>query len=225
MYPPRLGAQSGVHQSIEICLGRRMPESATWVNGSNESSTGTAVAVRRRTLLKGAAWSLPVIVAAAAAPLAAASTPRNALAGVFYVTRSRGTTVTWDGRSSSGGQLYVTDTVTGQKVTSMSLRFGSTKPVTNWTKLGGGTCWSLPVADGQLTYNGQTFFMYKSVYQCTLPLAATSGNTTVNSEFYWQGTVDNPTNLITQRVTQVTQPPSNTAPGATITWIRNVATI
>ena len=202
-----------------------MPESATWVNGSNESSTGTAVAVRRRTLLKGAAWSLPVIAAAAAAPLAAASTPRNALAGVFYVTRNFDQTVTWDGRAGSGGQLYVTDTVTGQKITSMSLRFGSTKQVSNWTKVGGGTCWSLPVADGQLTYNGQTFYMYKSVYQCALPLSATNGNTTVNSEFYWQGTVSNPTNLITQRVTQVTQPPSNTAPGATITWIRNVATI
>lgn len=203
-----------------------MPESATWVNGSNGSSTGTAVAVRRRTLLKGAAWSLPVIAAAAAAPLAAASgAPKNALAGVFYVTRSFDQTVTWDGRAGSGGQLYVTDTVTGQKITSMSLRFGSTKQVSNWTKVGGGTCWSLPVADGQLTYNGQTFYMYKSDYQCALPLSATNGNTTVNSEFYWQGTVSNPTNLITQRVTQVTQPPSNTAPGATITWIRNVATI
>lgn len=202
-----------------------MPESTTTGSSSRGADTAGAASVRRRTLLKGAAWSLPAIAVASAAPRAAASTPRNALAGVFYVTRSRDTTVTWDGRSGSRGQLYVTDTVSGQKITSMSLRFGSTKAVTNWTKLGGGSCWSLPVADGQLVYNGQTFSMYKSVYQCALPLAATTGNTTVNSEFYWQGTVANPTDLITQRVTQVTQPPSNTAPGATISWIRNVATI
>ncbi|MBS1907068.1 MAG: hypothetical protein JST33_11000 [Actinobacteria bacterium] len=202
-----------------------MPATATSGNGSNEGGAGRPVSVQRRTLLKGAAWSLPAIAVATAAPRAAASTPKNALAGVFYVRRESQSTVTWDGRASSSGRLYVTETLTGQKITTMSLRFGSTKPVTAWTKAGGGNCWSLPVADGQLRYAGRTFFMYRSDYTCSLPIAAASGDTTVDSEFYWRGTVANPTELITQRVSQVTQPPSNAAPGTTITWIRNVATI
>lgn len=180
--------------------------------------------VSRRTVTKAMAWGLPAVALAAPIPAYAISVPKNALGGVFYVTRLENNKVTWDGRASNGGQLYVSGTVHQQTITSMALRFGSTKQVTGWTKSGGGNCWSLPVADGTMVYNGDTYYMYLSNFTCALP-ATVDGNTPVNSEFYWTGTVANPTQLITERVTQVTQPPSYSPPGTTITWVRNVAVI
>ncbi|GAA4486011.1 hypothetical protein GCM10023171_21280 [Microbacterium panaciterrae] len=180
--------------------------------------------ISRRTVTKAMAWGVPALALAAPVPAFAVSTPHNALGGVFYVTRLSSGTVTWDGRTSNGGQLFVSGTVHQQTITSMSLRFGSTKPVTGWTKSGGGNCWTLPAADGTLVYGGVSYYMYKSTYTCALP-AAVDGDTPVDSNFYWSGTVSNPTQLITQRITRVSQPPGYAAPGTTITWIRNVANI
>lgn len=47
------------------------------------SETETAKHVARRTVLKGAAWSVPVVAAAAATPLAAASVNQNLDVGVY----------------------------------------------------------------------------------------------------------------------------------------------
>lgn len=181
--------------------------------------------VDRRTVAKGAAWAAPALAAVAVVPVASASPqPHNALAGVFQLRRHFDGSVTIDGRSWGGGDLYVAGTTDKQTITSISINFGSTYPMSGFTREGGDGTWTLPMYTGTMVYEGRTFYMYTSNYTGTMPTCV-NGDTDVDSEFYWELSVHNPATMIAQRVVTITQPPSYSPPGQTVKWIRNVAAI
>ncbi|MBC9958211.1 hypothetical protein [Yimella sp. cx-51] len=209
---------------------------------SNRESN--APVVGRRTLAKGAAWTVPAVVAVGVAPTASASPqPDNALDGLFYVgdianrscSNNNKATSTIDGRSSYIGAsgppyLQVNGTTAAQTITSVCIRFGFTISVSGFTRnTGDNGRWSTPAQDGTMSYGSQTYYMYKSCLADPMPTAVL-GNTPVTAGFYFTATftgcpgISN-VNAIAQRVVVITQPPNYTPPGQTITWVRGVADI
>ena len=209
---------------------------------SNRESN--APVVGRRTLAKGAAWTVPAVVAVGAAPSASASPqPDNALDGLFYVgdivnascLNNNKATSTIDGRSSYNGAsgrpyLQVNGTTTRQTITSVCIRFGFTIAVSSFTRNSGDNgLWTTPTTDGTMSYSSQTYHMYKSCFTGTMPTTVL-GNTPVTADFYFTATFTgcpgrSNVNAIAQRVVVITQPPNYTLPGQTVTWVRGVADI
>lgn len=209
---------------------------------SNRESN--APVVGRRTLAKGAAWTVPAVVAVGVAPSASASPqPNNALDGLFYVgdianancRNNNSATSTIDGRSSYIGDsgrpyLQVNGTTSSQTITSVCIRFGFTIPVSGFTRNAGDNGrWSKPEPDGTMTYASRTYNMYKSCLTGSMPVAVL-GTTPVTADFYFTATFtgcpgSSNVNAIAQRVVVITQPPNYTLPGQTVTWVRAVADI
>lgn len=87
------------------------------VHSSNNSAQNSTATVDRRTILKGAAWSIPVVAVAVAAPAAASSTVTcttgaQALSLASWSTVA-GSLAAWESEYSGWGTDVAADTITG----------------------------------------------------------------------------------------------------------------
>lgn len=166
----------------------------------------------RRTLTRGAAWSLPALTVAGAAPAVAASSttpPALGVAGrVTYNaawntenpdgTRSYKVFSTLPGTTTPGAGYRVTNTTTSTTITNYSVTYYL--PASNLTFSQGPSSnagWSLLSRDtskATKSYNGYTYYAYTSTY--TSAITAVNGTTTLPIfEFQSQNNTSNSTSL------------------------------
>ncbi|NQX28959.1 hypothetical protein HQQ81_16545 [Microbacteriaceae bacterium VKM Ac-2854] len=169
-------------------------EDPTSIPDTDRQVEGTS----RRTLVAGAAWTIPVIAAAAAAPLAAASTvepPRNhTIESSFGV----GWYPTTQGQTSSGALQYdatepgqylrVTDTLPGDVISGIyfDVLISTGWPAPTFTALpGSNPSWSTLAPTGSTeVVNGVTYNVYRSTYASTI--IATGTVTDIPTNFYFR---------------------------------------
>lgn len=142
----------------------------------------------RRTVAKGAAWSVPVIVMGNNAPAMAASPP---------VVFSHITTWRWysnnfpfcggstrDGleiNTTEGTQVKITDTRPWTTITNVYADFWFRKNDITWTGAPGNSgCWSAPTYDGTAAGG---YYRYRSNYTCTITPVT---GTTVLQSYRWR---------------------------------------
>ncbi|PPF83899.1 hypothetical protein C5E07_10470 [Pseudoclavibacter sp. RFBJ3] len=154
----------------------------------------SSASTSRRTVLSAAAWSVPVIALAVAAPARAASTlaPVPGINGWIqfgYPTSSRGTArVTLDarGRYPERG-LWINDTTAATKVTDMHLAFHFPSAAGDLSFAEEGTsAWSPLVKVGTIAIDGARYNSYRSDYTAKLPLSP--GRTLIPNDFSFRST-------------------------------------
>lgn len=147
----------------------------------------------RRTLVKGAAWSVPVVAVGAAAPAMAAS-PVRGIDGWVEMQHSRpwwgcDTSLTMDGTGSYPNRgLWVTDTRTWDTITDAFIDFSVSASIgqLTWSKVGSGTtCWSTPVWDRTDSISGESVHVYRTAYTCSIT-AATPRTLLDNRNFHYR---------------------------------------
>ncbi|GAA2240725.1 hypothetical protein N1031_12610 [Herbiconiux moechotypicola] len=192
-------------------------------------ATLPAGGVSRRTVVASAAWSVPVIAAAVAAPMAAASVPPRE----FAIESSFG--VGWypvtQGQTSSGALQYdadagdkyfrVTGTQPGDVVSNV---FFQALISVGWPALtfvalpGSNGDWTTLAATGATeTVNGVSYRVYQSTY--TPPVVATGATTSIPVDFFFRASSPYYANqtAITRRFASVA--------GTTVALVRNPAAI
>ncbi len=146
----------------------------------------------RRSVLRTAAWTTPIIALATAAPAHAASTTKRGLQGwveVQWADRR----ITLDGRGSRPDRgLWVTDTKLGDQITSVSIVFylADTDRVAWEARNGNSGAWSLPTDLGVSTPSdiGVPVRGFRVTYQ--LPITAASPITELNNNLVFRTTSD-----------------------------------
>lgn len=149
-----------------------------------------AVGVNRRAVARGAAWTVPALTVAAAAPAIASSpTPvPPTLTIPIYASSSNlgGTTsqytfqsVATAGSQTPGSSFCISNTTakTTLSTAKVTLYVPIGKGVTFTTGSGGSACWSALAYDassGTQTYNGCTFYAYTTTYTCAIVGASPS---------------------------------------------------
>ncbi|QNF93458.1 hypothetical protein [Janibacter sp. YB324] len=112
--------------------------------------------VRRRQVVKGAAWTAPVIVMGTAAPAQAASPPPPGLQGWVTVGKNCGTDrLTIDGTGGNGAEppntgtrgLWIYNTTASTQIANprITLYYPSSLGTITWTAVSGNSNWSVPV--------------------------------------------------------------------------------
>lgn len=156
-----------------------------------ESKTSSAVS--RRTLVQGAAWAVPAVAFAGAAPAYAAS---PAVTPAFRLYAYRSATNGWcatmrlsterDGNGTAGdGNVYLCwdNTTTANTFTNVSVTYWIAEPNITWAAYTGSSCWTVPTSTGaKRTQNGVTLYAYKSTLTCAV--TAANGRTCL-PEFDW----------------------------------------
>lgn len=157
-----------------------------------------AAPLSRRTLVKAAAWSAPVIAMAAVAPSAAASTRVvNAIRGrlkVYYLTGGGSTTVDLigdDPQHPAYGIDEITGTVSGQVITNAKITVWINKDIPNnaWTPRNnvGDTQWNRPVKVGGP--DGSGFYQYELTYKTASTTVTVPGTTSLNAGFHFRASI------------------------------------
>lgn len=162
----------------------------------NESRTTNVESVKstqsRRTIVKGAAWSVPVIAAAVASPAASASEvpPNYAMESNF----GQGWYPTTQGQTTSGAYQYggtylrITGTEAGDVVTLVSFKvlISDGWPIQTFTALpGSNPNWStLAATGGTEVLNGVTYNVYTSTYNGAV--TATGPVTEIPVDFFFR---------------------------------------
>ncbi|MEU7993476.1 hypothetical protein IDM48_07360 [Rothia amarae] len=154
--------------------------------------------ISRRSLIQGAAWAAPVIIASVTTPAYSASaTVAIASSTYFAWAVASGQTVT--PYSCAGkAQVQISQLSTQNSYLTVN-NLKSTSKVTNlkgsyWLPVQSGTtftrvantstCWSVPVASGKTTtYNGVVFREYTSTYTCPITVSGTSWTQPTSSNF------------------------------------------
>lgn len=151
------------------------------IHSSSQNEPGVT---SRRRVLTTAAWSIPVIATAVAAPAQAASQVRG-IGGWVEVEWSKRVTLDSRGTYPDRG-LWVTDTVSGDTITNATITFYlSVTTLATWSALGGNEgVWSLPVDIGTSTIAGTPVRGYTTTY--TAPITATAPITLLNNNLHWQ---------------------------------------
>ncbi|MGC0370173.1 hypothetical protein [Microbacterium sp. SLBN-111] len=194
---------------------------------SHQNPADSKSGVPRRTLMVGAAWSVPAVAIAMAAPHASASgTPTYAIESSFGV----GWYPTTQGSESSGALQYdadsgdkylrVTGTSAGDVVTGIffEVLFSQGWPAPTFAALpGSNPDWSTLSQVGTEVVGGQTYNVYRSTY--AQPVVATGAITDIPVDFYFR--FDSPyyagNTAQTRRFATVNS--------ATVTLVRNPAQI
>lgn len=154
--------------------------------------TTTSSGPSRRTLVKGAAWSVPVVAVAGAAPAMAASP--EIIHSHITTWRWYSNGAPWCGRNrdgleintTEGTQVRFTDTRSWTTITNVYADFWFRKSDITWSAATGNSgCWTAPSADGTSeTVNGRTYYRYRSSYTC--PITPVHMGTTVLQPYRWQ---------------------------------------
>ncbi|MBS3180182.1 MULTISPECIES: hypothetical protein [unclassified Pseudoclavibacter] len=144
----------------------------------------------RRSVLRAAAWTTPVIALTTAAPAFAASMSKRGLQGWVEVQWSDGR-ITLDGRGSRPDRgLWITDTKVGDQITNVSIIFylRDTDAVAWAVRPGDSGAWTLPVDQGISTPSdiGVPVRGFKITYQ--LPITATNTITELNNNLVFRTT-------------------------------------
>lgn len=176
------------------------PSSQAVPAASNAAGTST-----RRSVLRAAAWTTPVIATAVAAPAFAASQDKYGLNGWVYVKwsskweqfKNKKGKLEWrlreyltlDGRGEEPNiGLWVSETKPGDVISNVSIVFyTSVTESLTWTALSGNSgAWSTPTAEPVTTLNGVSVRPYRTTYLS--PITATSPTTTLNNDLVFQTT-------------------------------------
>ena len=150
-----------------------------------------ALAPSRRTLVKGAAWSVPVVAVAGAAPAVAASPAiihRHITTWRWY-SNSAPWCQNRDGleiNTTEGTSVSFTDTRSWTTITDVYVYFWFRESNIVWTAAQGNSgCWTVPTYDGSSqTVGGRTYYRYRSNYTC--PITPTHMGTTTLQPYRWQ---------------------------------------
>lgn len=151
----------------------------------------------RRTLVAGAAWTIPAIAIATAVPAAAASNPDREFAiesvfGVGWYPTTQGQTTSgalqYDAKTTSTQYLRITGTEAGDVVTGVyiDVLISTNWPAPTFTALpGSNPAWTTLATTGTTTtVNGVTYNVYRSLY--TAPIVATATATTIPVDFFFR---------------------------------------
>lgn len=150
----------------------------------------------RRTLVKGAAWSVPVVAIAGAAPAVAASAAVQCTHTTTWRWYWKKTP--WCGgkkNKKSGLEINTTEFSTGVRfsdtlsttaITDVYADFWFTRSDLAWSAAPGNSgCWTTPVLTGGTTsWNGMTLYAYRSTFTC--PVSPVHQGTTVLPAYRWQ---------------------------------------
>lgn len=148
---------------------------------SDGVQSSTNKPVRRRTIAKGMAWSVPAIAVAAPARAAAASIRKDpGINGWMQASYPRnGCTYTWDTTSNGTGStpdgvpwgLFVYDVEDDNVITNATLTFwfiGTQSSISWSTRTGHNNCWSTPVPVGtEVKPDGYSYSGYRSTWSAT----------------------------------------------------------
>lgn len=150
----------------------------------------------RRTLAKGAAWAVPAVLLAGAAPAYAASPVITSVRQIYtYRGNPSGcvpmTLSTQQNSSGTGDANYFIgwqNTTTSTKLTNISIMFWYAEPNITWisgTQAPSPACWTVPtrVSTATIVDAGVTLYGYQSTYTCAV--TAVNG-TTYLADFDWQ---------------------------------------
>lgn len=147
----------------------------------------------RRTLVKGAAWSVPVVAVAGAAPAMAASP--DIIHSHITQWRWYSNGAPWCSGNGDGLEINTTDasafvrftdTRSWTTITDVYAYFWFRKPDMTWTSATGNSgCWTAPSYDETTdSANGRTYYRYRSDYIC--PITPAHMGTTVLQPYRWQ---------------------------------------
>ena len=164
----------------------------------SDTNVGSVESLKsRRTIVKGAAWSLPVIAMAVAAPSASASVtpPSYAIESNFgsgwYPTRQGQTAsgaLQYDSKTSMGKYLRIVGTEAGDVVTLISFKvlISVGWPVVTYTALpGSNSNWSTLAATGATEIiNGVSYRVYTSTFSGAV--TATGSVTDIPIDFFFR---------------------------------------
>ena len=154
--------------------------------------------ISRRTIAKGTAWSVPTIIAAASAPLAAASVaPVYSINGTVKFNQPWTSTTpdgsynikVYSGNPSPAAGYCVNNTTKSTTITNVATTFwfaSSSLTFQRSASYDSSGCWSVLSRDTTLanrTYNGVTYYAYTSKLSC--PVVAQQGYTCM-PVFAWQ---------------------------------------
>lgn len=170
-------------------------------NPNENSENRTPSNVSRRTIVKGAAWSLPVIASAVAVPMAAASTTEpereftitsNFGLG-WYPTGSQNQTrngfIQFD-TAYQDKYFYVQGTRPGDVITgvTVTVRISTEYPSLVWSSVpGSNPQWTLPVDTNTFeTIDGVQYRLYTTTF--TGQVTATDSTTQIPIGFYFRAT-------------------------------------
>lgn len=163
----------------------------------SEVTKGLPRTVNRRTLVKGAAWSVPAIVVAGAAPAVAAS-PEIVFSHIT-LWRWYSNSAPWCEAGRDGLEINTTEntSTTGVKftntrswttITGVTATFWFARDGITWTDATGDSgCWTNPVRSGSSVNPGggvPTMYPYVSTYTC--PITPVHEGTTVLQPYRWQ---------------------------------------
>lgn len=162
----------------------------------NTSAVDPSSPVSRRTIIQGAAWTIPVIAVAAAAPsFAATGTPRTygieSSFGIGWYATTQGQTqngaLQYD--SDSPGKYHrITGTQPGDVITDVYIEvlISTGWPAPSFSTLpGSNPLWTSLVSTNTTTVvNGVTYRVYRSNF--VGPIVATAPSTSIPVDFYWR---------------------------------------
>lgn len=132
-------------------------------------------AVSRRTIVKSAAWSAPVMALSVAAPAASASVTATISGELDVSAWEGGVEVRGENANGDRRTLQITGTKVGSKITNLEMDLfvsidgrqdDDQAPTLGWT--GMPSDWSLPVAAEVVTIDGRKFRRYVMTYQGTV---------------------------------------------------------
>lgn len=135
----------------------------------------------RRTIAKGALWTVPAVIATTQVPAYASSTQPTSLTSVTSFKMGSYANSTCAGRqqfeisqNSASTYLNVINIPSGSTLSGLySLYYLQVDAGTTFRRItGSSTCWTVPVATGKtITYNGAILREYKSAYNCSYTIA------------------------------------------------------
>lgn len=155
----------------------------------DSAASGPGTATDRRTLVKGAAWSVPALATVAAAPAVAASLPIAFRHVTTWRIAQRAAWCTDSGgleiNTTEGGGVTFTNTRAGTTITGVTATFWFARGDLVWSAASGNSgCWTAPAATGaSKTEGGRTYYAYLSTYSCAV--SAIEGTTTL-LPYRWQ---------------------------------------
>ncbi|WP_424464705.1 hypothetical protein [Pseudoclavibacter helvolus] len=156
-------------------------------NLSTSTTDTTTTGSSRRSVLRAAAWTTPVIAFATAAPAFAASYPKtpgiNGWIEFHYPTSGGNGRVTVDATGTYPARgLWINDVVSTTTVSSIYIvfHFRAASGTLNFTK-SGSSQWSNLTRVGTIQINGGNYISYRSNYTGPLPL--TPGRTFIPNDF------------------------------------------
>lgn len=160
------------------------------------SSSPESGSTSRRTLVKGIAWSTPIVVTASPTPAIAASPQISLTMGTYsgwnktayrlFNRCTSGSNLVWDGRaqnsdvrlgapSTNSASIYLRDADSTTQVTAVTVSVWVPVPNLTWVVYGGQP-WTAPTRTGSTTvYSGRTYYEYRSTYTGTTPVPYRTG--------------------------------------------------